>query len=186
MNPNSFTRWLIAALVLFITGAACCSTALGGSCSNPGVAFSPTRTPGTPPLPTPRITSGAVMEITVVFTMQVTGPAVEHTLPSHPTTDPATSRLPPDVPIYPGATGFEVVPGVTLSFSAPAPLEVVSSFYQQKLSVAGWIETRSLTPSAGGSPELVQYWRKVDMQLDFAYSRLPEGTLVTIGMSINP
>jgi hypothetical protein len=186
MNPNSFTRWLIAALVLFITGAACCSTALGGSCSNPVMVLSPSRSSATPPPPTPSITSGVVIEVTVITTMQVTGPAVEHTPPSHPTTDPATSRLPPDVPIYPGATGFEVVPGVTLSFSAPAPLEVVSSFYQQKLSVAGWIETRSLTPSAGGSPELVQYWRKVDMQLDFAYSRLPERTLVTIGMSINP
>jgi hypothetical protein len=53
-------------------------------------------------------------------------------------TRPASSGLPSDVPIYPGAQLIGKPSANQATFQAPADQETVSSFYQQQMPRQGW------------------------------------------------
>jgi hypothetical protein len=64
-----------------------------------------------------------------------------YTLPPQPTpapTQPASSGLPSDIPIYPGAQLVGNPSTNQATFQAPADQETISKFYQQQMPQQGW------------------------------------------------
>ena len=88
-------------------------------------------------------------EVTVEPPATPSGPA--------PTTNPATSGLPADVPLYPGATNLQQF-GTAWLFNAPDAPEIVASFYRSEMVQNGW----SLITENSQEGQIVQGWQKGD------------------------
>jgi hypothetical protein len=91
-----------------------------------------------------------------------------------------SAGLPKELPIYPGATGMVIAPGM-VRFTAPLDLKAMIQFYAQIMTDAGW------KPSPGYSldtPQLYfQEWDKGEDSLRFNISSpesAPQSSLVSI------
>jgi hypothetical protein len=94
-----------------------------------------------------------------------------------PTIDASQSGLPADVPLYPGATNLQKIPGMQGSaFDAPDLPDQVAAFYRQEMVAAGW----NLVNETKSETIIIQMWQKASRMVSINLSPKDEKTKVRI------
>lgn len=94
-----------------------------------------------------------------------------------PTIDASQSGLPADVPLYPGATNLQKIPGIQgNAFDAPDLPDQVAAFYRQEMVAAGW----NLVNETKSEPLIIQMWQKASRMVSINLIPKDEKTKVRI------
>jgi hypothetical protein len=72
-----------------------------------------------------------------------------------------SARLPPDVPIYPGAVVQTITPG-SAEFLISADMQMVENYYDQQLAAAGWAADGAPNEASGN---YLQNWMKGNQKI---------------------
>jgi hypothetical protein len=97
-----------------------------------------------------------------------------------PTINPATSGLPADVPLYPGATNLQQF-NTAYFFDAPDIAQTVADFYTARMPQNGWSLLQALTEKG----EFVQVWQKGEQLASLSVTAEAGVTKVVISI-VNP
>ena len=109
----------------------------------------------------------------------ITPPPEATSTPSgpQPTIDPSKSGLPTDIPLYPGATNLQKMPGTQgIAFDAPDLPDQVAAFYRQEMVAAGW----NLINEAKSGTSIIQMWQKASRMVSITISTKDAKTIVMI------
>jgi hypothetical protein len=112
----------------------------------------------------------------------VTSPNTTPTVEIKPTIDASQSGLPPDVPLYPGATNLKKAQSMVV-FSTGDAIDVVAKFYHDQLQANGWSLTNEMNT---GSNVVMQTWMKGNRSLAGMYKSENGVTTISITTSMNP
>lgn len=96
--------------------------------------------------------------------------APETSAPPEPSADPAELGLPPDVPIYPGASNVQSMSGMGAAFMTEDTPDQVIDFYTDALTRAGWRGT-PMPAQAGG----MMVWMKAEAVLNITVQATDDG-----------
>jgi hypothetical protein len=91
----------------------------------------------------------------------------------------ASAGLPPDVPIYPGATPQLITPG-SAEFQVSGDLKAIEDFYNQQLTAAGWAPDGSPMEASG---TFIQNWTKGDQKISITLATSDANTMLMIDCS---
>lgn len=113
--------------------------------------------------------------------------------------DLSQAGLPPDFPVYPGASSFSGIPGTMVMYTVDADVRTASAFYDEELKADGWsgfstgggsvgecggdcgpVPTKTPGPAPTGTPvgwmrDNVQMWTSGDKQVVISYSANSSG-----------
>ncbi|HZW05078.1 MAG TPA: hypothetical protein VFF68_14185, partial [Anaerolineaceae bacterium] len=91
--------------------------------------------------------------------------------PTEAPIDPLLLGLPPDVPLYPGATQVQSMSGMGVSFSTSDSVDQVAQFYSDVFTQAGW-QSSPIPAQAGG----MMIWMKGNGLLNLSIQAVDDGT----------